>query len=59
MRALVAEGVAHDRDCLDTNDINLTVLAEATAHELGHDEWLDDETHEVWDCALTAVAEKP
>lgn len=46
MRSLVS-------DCVDslTGEINLTQLAENTAHELGHDEWLDDSTHIVWDLA--------
>lgn len=57
MNTLIAQGVAYDRDCPDTNFVNLTELAEAAAHELDHDEWLDDETHEVWDLAIE-VAEK-
>lgn len=28
-----------------------TELAENAAYDLGHEEWLDDETHQVWDCA--------
>lgn len=41
-------------ECIDrtTGLANLTELAEAAAHELDHDEWLDDETHEVWDLAI-------
>lgn len=31
---------------------NPTALAEACAHEFNHDEWLDDDTHEIWDHAL-------
>jgi len=40
--------------CIDplTGIANLTELAELTAHELNHDEWLDDEFHEIWDCAI-------
>lgn len=34
------------------NEINCTKLAEDTAHALDHDEWLDDDTHDVWDCAV-------
>lgn len=57
MISLVDQGIALDLDAPDNNFVNLTELAEAAAHELGHDEWLDDETHEVWDIAIT-VAEK-
>ncbi len=28
-----------------------TMLAENAAHAFDHDEWLDDETHIVWDLA--------
>lgn len=35
--------------------VNLTRLAEEAAFELGHDEWLDDETHDVWVLAITAA----
>ena len=41
-------------DCFDslTGEINATQLAENVAHERGHDEWLDDETTDVWTIAL-------
>lgn len=47
MRSLVA-------DCVDsdTNEVNCTQLAENTAHELNHDEWLDDSDHILWDFAV-------
>jgi hypothetical protein len=47
MRSLVA-------DCVDsdTGEVNRTQLAENTAHELGHDEWLDDSDHILWDFAV-------
>ena len=34
-----------------------TAMAECVAHDMGHDEWLDDETHIVWDvvCDLFAL----
>jgi hypothetical protein len=32
--------------------VNMTTLAEAIAHELHHDEWLDDETSKIWDIAF-------
>ncbi len=40
------------RDCIDSNgDLIMTLLVEACAHSFNHDEWLDDETHIVWDIA--------
>lgn len=33
-------------------------LAEDAAHELGHDEWLDDEHHEVWEVANEIAEEE-
>jgi hypothetical protein len=47
MRTVVGDYV--DRD---TNEVNTTGLAEAAAHEAGHSEWLDDDQHIVWDCAV-------
>ena len=41
----------------DNGEVNATKLAENIAWELNHDEWLDDETHEVWDVAM-ALANK-
>lgn len=29
--------------------VNSTLLAEAVADDLEHPEWLDDDTHELWD----------
>jgi hypothetical protein len=40
-----------------TGEVNMTALAEVVAHELDHDEWLDDPNHELWSIAL-AVAEE-
>jgi len=34
-----------------------TELAENVAHELDHDEWLDEEDHYVWEAALLAFDE--
>lgn len=34
-----------------SGEVNTTLLAENIAHEAGHDEWLDDETHLVWEVA--------
>ncbi len=44
----------HVRDHIDplTGEVNCTGLAEATAHALGHDEWLDDPDHKVWEMAV-------
>lgn len=36
---------------------DLTTMAEEAAFDLDHPEWLDDETHIVWDLAIK-VAEK-
>jgi len=47
MRTLVSECV--DRSC---NEVNYTLLAENTAHALDRDEWLDDETHWIWELAV-------
>lgn len=46
-------------NCVDnhTNEVNATQLAENIAHHFGCDHWLDDETHFVWEIALTAGAE--
>lgn len=38
-----------------TDEANLTALAEAAAHAHGHDEWLDDPDHWVWDAAIVAA----
>ncbi len=35
-----------------TGEVNFTELAENTAHALDHDEWLDEETHWIWDLAV-------
>jgi len=35
-----------------TAEVNCTRLAEMTAQELNHDEWLDDPDHVVWDIAV-------
>ena len=37
-----------------TDEVDLTALAEATAHEFDHDEWLDEELHPVWEWAIEA-----
>lgn len=43
--------------CDDGTDYNATLLAENVAHDLDHDEWLDVETHPLWDiCAEACLA---
>lgn len=44
-------------ECIDraTNEVNITQLAENVAHDFNHDEWLDDETHFIWDEAANAA----
>lgn len=37
------------------NECNATQLAENCAHNFGHDEWLDDSDHIVWDIAMDAA----
>lgn len=37
-----------------TDEPQYTELAEAAAHDFDHDDWLDDETHPVWDWAIEA-----
>jgi hypothetical protein len=49
MRSLLRQGRCIDRT---TGIANLTELAEETAIDLGHAEWLDDECHSVWDLAI-------
>lgn len=34
-------------------DASATALAESAAITLGHDEWLDDPEHWIWDLALS------
>lgn len=41
----------------DKGEINLTTLAEDVAWGLGHDEWLDDSTHLLWDVVIDAAQE--
>ncbi len=47
MRRLVGDCVDHS-----CNEVNATQLAENTAHELDHDDWLDDSTHWIWDLSV-------
>ncbi len=42
-------------DVRDSGEVNATLVAENVAWELGHAEWLDDDTHAVWDVALVAA----
>lgn len=45
----VKEYMVRESDYVDS----ATQLAENVAHEFGQDEWLDDETHWVWEMAAT------
>lgn len=49
MRQFALNGMGYDYAC---NEYNYTVLVEATAIELDHDEWLDDPDHEIWEIAI-------
>ena len=40
---------------LNPHDINPTQLAENAAHAFDQDNWLDDETHWVWDLAISFI----
>lgn len=51
-RELAGEHVDHE-----TGEVNTTALAEAVAYELEFDDWLDDETHPVWDIAVDEAFE--
>ena len=42
----------------DYPQMDATQLATLTALELGHDEWLDDETHWIWELAVELTAEE-
>lgn len=47
-----------DEEVFDSSgEVNMTGLSELVAHELDHDEWLDDESHWVWD-VVADLAEK-
>jgi hypothetical protein len=52
MRLAIQLGQCIDRS---TNEVNMTQLAENVAHDFGHDEWLDDENHFIWDEAAGAA----
>jgi hypothetical protein len=40
-------------------DASATALAESAAITLGHDEWLDDPDHWIWDLALEIGEPQP
>lgn len=44
-----------DVECENSDPLSATMLAEQVAFNLGHDEWLDDETHDVWYLAMDFV----
>lgn len=41
----------------ETGEVNATLLAELCADDLDHPEWLDDETHDIWDAACEVAWE--
>jgi len=41
-----------DSEVWEQGEANLTKLAELGAHSVEKDEWLDDETHWVWEVAI-------
>jgi hypothetical protein len=43
------------RELGENDEANATQIAENVAHEMDHDEWLDDETHWIWDVAMDAA----
>jgi len=49
IRAWMANNVQDHTDRF--GDVNTTTLAEACAHAIGSDSWLDDELHVVWEIA--------
>ena len=42
---------------VEHGEVNITTLAEACAHHFDRDDWLDIETHWVWDIAVKAAKE--
>jgi len=55
LKWMIAELEFNRDNYIDMGSVNLTKLAEGAAHAFDHDEWLDDETHWVWDVAITAA----
>ena len=39
----------------ETGEISPTKLAEITSSKFSHDEWLDDETNQIWEIAIKVV----
>jgi hypothetical protein len=64
-RSLKRRAENHMIQCLDLDyatfsdcgEVNCTKLAENAASYLDHDEWLDDETHWIWDVAVDMAEE--
>jgi len=40
-----------------TGEVNATLLAEFTADDFGHTEWLDDDLHPIWEAAVEVADE--
>jgi len=56
-RTILAKARELREEHWERGEINLTTLAEDVAWELGHDEWLDDSTHAVWEVVVDAAEE--
>ncbi len=56
IRKAKAHAVRELRDLGDGDEANATQIAENIAHEMDHDEWLDDHTHWIWDVAMDAAS---
>lgn len=56
-RTLLQKARALRADHWEQGEINLTSLAEDVAIELEHEEWLDDETHALWEVVVGAAEE--
>ena len=56
-KQILSKARALREDHWERGEINLTTLAEDVAWELGHDEWLDDSTHLLWEVVVDAAEE--
>ena len=56
-KTILSKARALREDHWERGEIDLTSLAEDVAFELGHDEWLDDSTHVLWEVVIEAADE--
>lgn len=56
-KSILREARALRENHWDRGEINLTALAEDVAWSLGHDEWLDDPEHLLWEVVADAAEE--